>query len=226
MQFKFKNLLYNQMKEICEHRNDRSYVIKHILVVLAFFIMLIRVVMGIGSYLLNIEAFQYWRYDPFTYFVYVYFENSFALYTFIISMPFCFGILATIIFCFQRVDTITYQIYYDLIVLNTDQINNCSISETKQSLLSNNKCENYLAKFCHLPFIAHFPAVQFFWKQICWHLAKIQLKLNGQFVDQGKISKCSLGTIPNVSVEFRLKIALAIAVFEKLYYLAHLIKGI
>lgn len=226
MQLKFKNLLYNQMKEICEHRNDRRYITKHILVVFAFTIMLLRTVIGIGSYLLNIQSIPYWRYDPFTNFVYVYFENAFPLYAFIISMPFCFGILATIIFFFQRVDTITYQIYYDLIVINTDQINNCCLSKTEQSLLSKDKYKNYLAKLDQWQMIFHFYPIHFLWKQICWYLAQLQLQLNGQFIDQNKILKYPLETIPNVSVEFRLKIAWAITVFEKFYYLAHIIKGI
>lgn len=225
MQLKFKKLIYYQIKEIVEQRYNRGYLIKHTLEMIAFFAMLIRGSLAIGTYWLKVDAFQYWQYDPWTYYIFVHYEKTFLVYAFIMMVPFFYGFSTAHTFFFHRVDTLTYRIFYDLIVVNIDQLNFALVSKPRQLELLNHIYLNNLKKFKKMLILWQIPPIRFLLKQICWHSTKAEFLFNPKIINKEKISKCKLNSVPNITIEFRLKIAQIIHKMERFYFLFHILIG-
>lgn len=226
MQLKIENFLYNQIKEIIEHRNNSWYLLKHKLEIISFIIVLARSSISICSYTFNFETFQYWRYDPLSYFLFVTFQNQFVLYTIIIMLPFLLGILGISAFYFQPVDTISYQIFYDLIVINFQQIKKCSISKKERDRIVQEYYGECLHK-CETKFHCQYTSsLHFLLRRFCWHWVQFKFEYDKKTINCSKLAKYKLKTVPNNSIEFRLKIAKMIRCMERLFYVLHLILSI
>lgn len=226
MQLKFNKLIYYQIKEIVERRYERGYLIKHILEMIAFFVMLIRGSLAIGTYWMKTDTFQYWQYDPWTYYIFVHHEKTFLVYAFIMMVPFFYGFSCAHTFFFHRVDTLTYRIFYDLIVVNIDQLNLALVSKRRQLELFDDNYKNNLKKFKQISILWQIPPIRFLLKQICWHSTKTEFSFSPKIINKVKISKCKLNSVPNITVEFRLKIAHIIYKLENFYFLFHILIGI
>lgn len=225
MQLFIRHFLYNQIKDIIEHRNDRQYIVKHGLEVMAYLFMLLRCTLGLCSFFFS-SLPPYWLHDPWIYYLHQSYDNDFMLYTIIMMMPDLFGILGAYTYCFQRVDTITYLIFYDLLVINRHQIQSCTIGNNQQNEILNECYLNNLAKIKQQKFLWNIPPVKYLLKQICWLWTKYTMEFDVKVINKAKIGKLKLKTIPNISIDLRLKIALITVNLDRIYYLLTCFKGI
>lgn len=219
MQFKIRNHLYNHTLEIFKNRQKLVFKVKYSLEIFNNIILFLRGFIAICSYLIGNESFQYWRNDPFTYYLYLNFKEQFLYYTMIMMISFISNVLGIYYVCFRGI----HIIFYDLIVINMNQIRNCLISPSEQKKFLN---IHYSGKLTRLkmknPFFWKVPPIRFLWKQIYWYLTKQKLALDAEIIDQSKLNKYHLKSLPNISIELRLKMAKTVYNLDKIFYIINL----
>lgn len=211
------------MKEIVEQRNERQYLIKHLLEILAIIFVLIRGYLGIFTYVFNCRLFQYYLLDPLICFVYVNNTKGFVFFTIIVLMPLIHGLMASYAFFFQSVKCISNHLCYDLIVLNIDQLKHCQISKREQKALLKIEFQINLNRLKR-NFIWNIVPIRFILRQICWQWTKYQLYFNMK-MQKSSIFKYRLKLIPNHPIEVRQKLANVVHLFDWMFYIWHWIIG-
>lgn len=215
MQTKFRRYLYYQIKDNIECYNQRAHKVKHIFVMIAFSILVVRCFLGIYSHV-NGNS-QYLNYDPFIYFLYATFDKVFVHYAIITIISFLLGTFGTYNIGFHRL----HQIYYELIVLNLDQIKICSINSNQQATVIDQNYRDYFKNFNQFVFW-QLPAIQLLVKKSFKQFIKNKLQFSAELIDKNKLSKCKLNSIPNASIEFRLKMGRIVDSLEHHFYTTHL----
>lgn len=224
MQLKIQRYLYYQAKELVEQRTERQYLIRHGFEIFAYSIYIIRGLLAIISYASESETFQYWRQDPWVYYIFENYHKAFVFYTSIMIAPFIYGACCTVAYSFHRVNLMTFRVIYDLIVLNIDQIKDCQFSKNKQMEILNQNYKISLIKLKQIPIIWHIPLIRLVLTIFCWYWNKIQLEFSSQMIDRKKISTYKLKTI-SVSFELRQKLAYFVSLLDNLFYFFHIIIG-
>lgn len=205
--------------DIFKNRHKLWFKVKHSLELLNNVILFLRGFIAICSYVINSESFQYWRNDPFTYYFYLNFKKQFLYYTIIMMISFISNMLGIYNVCFRGI----HITFYDLIVTNMDQIRSCLISKNKRRKIINIYYNNKLVQLkSENPFIWNIPPIRFLSKQIYWYLAKQKLALSDKIINKSKLNNYHLKTLPNISIELRLKIAKTVQNLDKIFYVINL----
>lgn len=228
MQLEIKNFLYFQVKEICEHRYNSQLIRKHFLEIISCLITLVRFLFALITYLLHnnnkSSSFQYFLYDPLPYYFYISFPNAFIQYITLGIMSILFALIGEWVFFFQPVHTLTYRIFYDLIVNNLDQVKECSINESKRQELINKTYSINAEKWNQFfRFLWNIPIIQAILKKLCWKWTKWQFSISSKVIDKKKMGAYKLQTAPNISLHCRSVLAKFIQLTDVCFYYFHLL---
>lgn len=226
MQTNVRHYLYYQIKHLIENNQNRSYYFKHLWEIFASFILFIRLSLGIISYLYHCKI-QYWLLDPITYFFHISFQNAFIYYSFIGMMPGTLVMVGTILVFFHSANGLTFQFFYELIVINKDQLKKCFICEKqRQTMLINQfkknliQLNNWKWKFCW-----KISLIKIILTKFCWLLTRIQFNLSGQNIDPTLIVQYELKTVPGITNQFRLNLFNLVEYVDLFFYIVHLLTG-
>lgn len=213
------------MKEIIEFSHHRLYKLKFSIELMLCIITSVQFILGISSFLTNYPN-QYWNYDPLIYFLYTQFPNSFIPISLMAIMPFSFSIVAMLIFNFSRTDTITLGVIYDLIVQNSDQVQQCLISKYEQSKILNERYRTSIKSTKNTwPILWTIPPIRFLLKRLCWRLAKFKCGFSSDFIDQVKIENFKLLSTPYISFKCRAVLAGYVKHYDLFFYYFHFVTG-
>lgn len=224
MQLKIQNFLYYQMKEIFECCENKLYFIKHFSEIISCSITFFQLFFGIISYIIHCSSFQYWLYDPFAYYIFISFPQAFLLYSIIAIMPFLLAIIGTIGIFFLSKNLFCTKAFYELIVLNCNQIQQCLINEQQQKEISFNIYSLNLNKWKRFfgKIIWNCLPMQILLKKCCKKWTEISLKFNPKFVDRRKLKLFQLETFPHITVQCRCHLAKFIHFTNYIFYYTHL----
>lgn len=225
MNLKFKNFIYNQMKEIQESRRSAGYIIKHILEIIACSISLIRIFFGIASFQMKDTTFQYWQNDPFTYYFYVIFPQAYIHYSIIFAIYFLMVIIGIIVFFFQRTDTMTYKVLFELVIDNSDQLKQCLFEKKQQQNLLLKHYERELSKMKN-NFLWQLAPSQFVIKQFYLIWVRIKFEMSGKKYNHFKLKQYKFQTVKDVSINCRFATENYVQVCNIIYYILLLCPGI
>lgn len=222
MQLGIRHFMYNSYNEIIHCRNEQSYIIKHWLEIICCLILTLRYCLAIGSYHWN-SPFQYWRYDPFTFYLKNYFNEAFVIYVIIIMTPFIIAIFIIYAIFLHPSNIYVSQVFYDLIVLNFQQLNQCLI-DTKQKLkLIQNNYENNLEKMKTLTgLLWNYKLLKFLLKRFCLIWTRNSFQINPKMIDRKKLSQLKLKTAPIISLKCRIGLAKLVTIHDDTNYIIHI----
>lgn len=227
MQLAIKNFLYFQVKEICERRHSSQLIRKHLLEILSCLITLFRFIFGLITYLLHnnkSSSFRYFLYDPLPYYFYINFPHAFIQYITLGIMSILFALIGEYVFFFQPVNTLTYRIFYDLIVNNLDQVKQCSLDKSKRRKLIEQFYSTNVEKWSHsFPLLWNIPAMKFILKKLCWKWTKLQLSASSEVIDKKKMNVYKLQSAPNISLHCRSVLAKFVQLTDLCFYYFHLL---
>lgn len=228
MQINIGNFLYHQTKEIFECCETKFYFIKHLGEIISCSITFGQIFLGIISYLIHCSSFQYWLYDPFAYYIYISFPQAFLLYSIIAIMPFLMAIIGTIGFFFKSKNTFCTKAFYELIVVNWNQIQQCLINEQQQKEISLNVYLINLSKWKSFfgKIIWNCLPMQMLLRKCCKQWTEISLKFNPKFVDRRKLKLCHLESFPHITLHCRCDLVKFIYFTNYIFYYTHLLTSL
>lgn len=213
------------MKEIRESRHSAGYIIKHLLEIMACSISILRLFLGIASFQMKDPTFQYWQNDPFTYYFYVIFPQAYIHYCIIFAMSLLLVIIGIIVFFFQRTDTMTYKVLFELVIVNSDQLKQCLFEKKQQQNLLLKHYESELSKI-KSNFLWQLTPSQFFIKYFCLAWAKIKFEMSGQKYNHFKLKQYKFQTVKDVSINCRFATENYVQICNIIYYVLLLCPGI
>lgn len=227
MLLKIKHCKFYHFKEMGEHRNEQRIVIKHWFEIFSCWLLMLRYGLAMISYLWDDALFPYWRYDPFTYYLHECFGEAFIIYLVIITMPLvlAFGLIFIFHIC-TAFNACIFNYMYELIVVNTEQIDQCLIDKQKQNRLLEKEFHFNLNRLkSNAGIFWKILPIQFVLKRICFYQTKNSFQFNRKIVEWRKLSKLKLTLIPFITVEFRLKLAQLVAFNDWLNYILIVFSG-
>ena len=131
--FRYRYIYINRLKEIIDEHDTYKYRLKHRLIIILFMITIMRIIICMISYYTNV--YNIWQYDPlFNFFIYDH-PHLFQRYSIILLCALLFGVESEIKLCFSPINTITFQLPYELSVKNLDQCEQCMITEKEKETL-------------------------------------------------------------------------------------------
>lgn len=226
MQLRIRHCIFNQFKEIGEHRNNQKFIIKHWLEIISCSILVLRYVLAIGSYLWEDESFQYWRRDPLMVYLYECFGEAFVIYLIIVIMPLIFAIDIVFIYYLYSTEMFIFQYLYQLIVVNIEQIKQCLIDERKQQELFLEEYRSNLRKLkTNAGIFWHIPLISFVLKRFCFYKTHLNFQFSKKIIDEKRLSNMKLSLIGGISIKCRLKLAKTITFNDFVNYIIHLLTG-
>ncbi|KAH7636376.1 uncharacterized protein LOC124498469 [Dermatophagoides farinae] len=160
-----------------------------------------RIIICMISYYTNV--YNIWQYDPlFNFFIYDH-PHLFQRYSIILLCALLFGVESEIKLCFSPINTITFQLPYELSVKNLDQCEQCMITEKeKETLLLKNSKTNTATTVNNNRLYKRFISNELC-QWYCLQMAKLDYYMNFKYVDQKKLEQYKLDTVPNITNESR-----------------------
>ncbi|KAH7640556.1 hypothetical protein HUG17_8023 [Dermatophagoides farinae] len=224
MYLKIRHLCYNHAEEIFEQYHTTGYRIKHSIEITITNFWLIRMSLAIFSY--RRQELNYWLYDPCTVLFHYLNPNLHIHYTCILAFILLTTIIETYFIFFYRTNPSVYQYLYDLVVVNTKQITHCyypqdmitqMVEKTYRINLKIFQCNNMI--FSHTSPLHHIG--QFY----CWHMTKIQFKLQLKHLNRRKLSSFKLKSLPYLSINSRSMLQLGLYCMDTIVYYFHFLIG-
>nr|XP_027195650.1 uncharacterized protein LOC113790214 [Dermatophagoides pteronyssinus] len=221
MYFQIRRLCYGQMKEICENRQTLGYRIKHSIEIILFIFWLIRMSLAILSYCSH--KFNYWLYDPCVILFYDQNPKLFVHYTFIVAIIVLTAMMETYVIFLYRLDPIVRQYFYDMVVVNTEQISQCyhSPEEIKQTL--ENMYQTNMKQFDYKNIFCSTSSLYYIQRVYCWIKTRIQFILLLGHLDLKKASSYKLKSLPYLSIKSRSMLELGLSCMDKFFYYLHFV---
>lgn len=221
-----RHCLYTQFKEIVEHRNERRCIIQHWLEIISFLILLIRYALAMWSYLWENPSFQYWRYDPMSFYLQKCFGEAFVIYLLIVMMPILFSIGLIFLFYISSFKAFIFRYLYEIIVVNLDQVKQCLIDRNKRKQLLMEEYEFNLNRIQKkFAILWNISLIRFLLKQFCFYQTKKNFQFNPKMIDLKKLSNLKLSLVPYISNGCRLELAKMITFNDLIHYILLLCSG-
>lgn len=224
MLFRFEKFFHNQIQEIIETSNTKSYRIKHYFDSVSLSICCIRFSTCLYWLHMNVN-FDNWYFDPFCNFILTIGGELNRLYILLAVMLILLGILGKFSF-FLTNDITPFQIVYSLVVENDNQIKSCTQSKSKINEIFQKNLNEHLTKHLEKSFLKNF-VPYFFLEKYCKILAKYELMMDLNYVDQNKISKLNSVHLPIYPLTWNLRKKLfhICSLMEKIFNIVHFLLG-
>lgn len=215
--------MFNSYNEIVHWRNEKCYVIKHWSQIICCLILTLRYLLAIGSYLWNNPSFQYWHYDPLILYLKINFAETYIIYVIIIMTPAIISIFIIYPIYLHPFNIYVSQIFYDLIVLNFEQLNQCLVKPRDEQELFAIDYECNLTKLKTMVGVLwNFRILKFILKRCCLVWTKNLFQLNPKMIHHKKLLKFKLKTAPIISLKCRLGLAKMMIIQDITYYIFHI----
>lgn len=220
--FQWRHAFHDSLKEIVEDRNTKLYRINHIFNLILMILYLFRALFFIISNYYGINLFYInFKNDPLFRFLKAE-TDMYEIFSIFMTIMTTFTIHTFIHFYFTSVDQLTFQVPYELTVLNRKQIE-CSL----RPIIKNGDLflKKYRQNIDKLDIKSKNAILQLILRLYCWHKTKILYKFDLDQIYKKKLIQLKLNTISNISIKFRLFLLHANLIIDYYIYQALLVLG-
>ncbi|XP_075589907.1 uncharacterized protein LOC142597775 [Dermatophagoides farinae] len=172
------------------------------------------------------QELNYWLYDPCTVLFHHLNPKLHIHYTCIVAIIVLTAMVETYFIFFYRTTPSVYQYLYDLVVVNTKQITHCYYPQDMITQMVKKTYRINLKKFQYNNMIFHHSSpLHHIGQFYCWHMTKIQFKLQLKHLNRRKLSSFKLRSLPYLSIKSRSMLQLGLYCMDTIVYYFHFFIG-